>query len=96
MRGPQLRTPSGSVRRDGRSGHTGERPKGEIGFHSIRGGNVIGEHRVLFIGPNERIELIHEAGDRTLFAEGAVRAARWVTGRPPGRYSMGDVLGFER
>ena len=84
------------VRRDGRTGHTGERPKGEIGFHSIRGGNVIGEHRVMFIGPNERVELVHEAGDRTLFAEGALRAARWVTGRPPGRYSMADVLGFER
>jgi 4-hydroxy-tetrahydrodipicolinate reductase len=75
------------VRRDGRSGDTGERPAGEIGLHAVRGGGVVGEHRVLFIGERERIELRHEALDRALFAEGALRAARWLAGRAPGRYT---------
>jgi 4-hydroxy-tetrahydrodipicolinate reductase len=83
------------VRRDGRSGHTGERPRGEIGFHSLRGGDMVGEHRVQYIGERDRIELTHVASDRALFAAGALRAARWLAGRAPGRYTMRDVLGLE-
>lgn len=83
-----------AVRRDGRSGRPGARPAGEIGFHALRGGDVVGEHRVLYVGERERVELAHLAQDRALFAEGALRAARWVAGRPAGRYSMRDVLGL--
>jgi 4-hydroxy-tetrahydrodipicolinate reductase len=82
------------VRRDGRSGPTGARPAGEIGFHAVRGGGVIGAHRALFLGGMERVELAHEALDRALFADGALRAARWLAGRAPGRYTMRDVLGL--
>ena len=82
------------VRRDGRSGWPGARPAGEIGFHAVRGGDVIGEHHVLFLSDMERVELVHRASDRGLFAAGALRAARWVSGRPPGRYTMRDVLDF--
>jgi 4-hydroxy-tetrahydrodipicolinate reductase len=80
--------------RDGRSGDTGERDRGEIGMHAVRGGGVIGDHQVLFLGERERIELRHDAMDRALFAEGAVRAARWLAGRAPGRYHMAQVLGL--
>jgi 4-hydroxy-tetrahydrodipicolinate reductase len=80
------------TRRDGRSGDTGARPVGQIGLHALRGGGVTGEHRVLFFGARETIELRHEALDRALFAEGALRAARWISGRAPGRYTMRDVL----
>lgn len=83
-----------AVRQDGRSGRPGERPEGEIGFHALRGGDIVGEHSVLFIGERERIELAHVAADRTLFADGALRAARWLAGRPAGTYSMRDVLGI--
>jgi 4-hydroxy-tetrahydrodipicolinate reductase len=79
---------------DGRSGRTGERPRGEIGFHSVRGGSVIGEHHVLFLGTRERIELTHIATDRALFADGALAAARWLAPQPPGRYTMADFLGL--
>jgi len=79
-------------RRDGRSGQTGPRAAGEVGFHAIRGGGVAGEHRVLFLGDRERVELAHVAADRALFAEGALVAARWIAGRPAGRYTMRDVL----
>jgi 4-hydroxy-tetrahydrodipicolinate reductase len=82
------------LRQDGRSGDTGERPVGQVGFHAVRGGGVVGEHRVLFLGARETIELRHEALDRSLFAEGALHAARWLAGRPPGRYHMNDVLGL--
>lgn len=82
------------VRRDGRTGRPGRRPDGEIGFHALRGGDVIGEHTVHFIGEMERIELTHRAADRRLFAAGALRAARWIAGRAPGHYSMRNVLGF--
>jgi 4-hydroxy-tetrahydrodipicolinate reductase len=82
------------VRRDGRSGEPGIRPAGEIGIHAVRGGGVIGEHDVLFLGERERIVLRHVAQDRALFAEGALHAARWLAGRPAGRYSMKDVLGL--
>lgn len=83
------------ARRDGRSGATGPRPREEIGLHAVRGGEVVGEHRVLLLAPAERIELLHAAQDRAVFAEGALRAARWLAGRPPGRYTMRHVLGFE-
>jgi 4-hydroxy-tetrahydrodipicolinate reductase len=82
------------LRQDGRSGDTGKRPVGQVGFHAVRGGGVVGEHRVLFLGAREIVELRHEALDRSLFAEGALHAARWLAGRPPGRYYMNDVLGF--
>jgi 4-hydroxy-tetrahydrodipicolinate reductase len=88
-RGAQL----DEVRRDGRSGQTGARPTGEIGFHALRGGMVPGEHRVFFLGGRERIELAHSASDRGLFAEGALLAARWMSGREAGWYTMRDVLG---
>jgi 4-hydroxy-tetrahydrodipicolinate reductase len=84
-----------SVRRDGRSGRPGARPDGEIGFHALRGGSVVGEHDVLFIGELDRIELVHRASDRALFAAGALRAARWLAGRPAGRYEMRQVLGLD-
>ncbi len=82
------------VRADGRSGTSGERPRGEIGFHSVRGGDIVGEHRVMLIGEREQVELGHVARDRALFAEGALRAARWLAGKPAGRYTMRDVLGL--
>jgi 4-hydroxy-tetrahydrodipicolinate reductase len=77
-----------------REGHTGPREKGAIGFATLRGGNVIGEHSVYLVGPNERIELSHKAQDRALFADGAVRALLWARNKPKGYYSMADVLGF--
>ena len=79
---------------NGRSGHAGARPRGEIGFHAVRGGDIVGEHRVMLIGDRERIELGHVAQDRALFAEGALRAARWIAGKEPGMYTMRDVLGL--
>jgi 4-hydroxy-tetrahydrodipicolinate reductase len=82
------------VRRDGRSGRPGRRTDEEIGFHALRGGEVVGEHEVLFLGEMERVEIAHRASDRALFAAGALRAARWIAGRAPGRYTMADVLGF--
>ena len=82
------------VRADGRSGISGARPRGEIGFHAVRGGDIVGEHRVLLIGERERVELGHVAQDRALFAEGALRAAKWLAGKPAGRYTMRDVLGL--
>ena len=84
-----------SIRLDGRSGRPGARPAGQLGFHSIRGGSVVGEHAVLFIGGMDRLELVHRADDRALFAAGALRAARWLHGRPAGRYTMRDVLGLD-
>jgi 4-hydroxy-tetrahydrodipicolinate reductase len=82
------------VRRDSRSGNTGKRPAGEIAFHALRGGSVVGEHHVNFLGDVERVVLSHIATDRVLFADGAIAAARWARGRQPGRYSMRDVLGL--
>ncbi len=78
----------------GRDGITGARPVGAIGYAALRGGNVVGEHTVIFAADNERIELTHKAADRAIFARGAVRAALWVHGRPPGLYDMMDVLGL--
>ena len=77
-----------------RDGHTGAREPGTIGFATLRGGSVIGEHSVIFAGPAERVEFRHVADDRALFAEGAVRAALWAKDQKPGFYSMADVLGF--
>jgi len=78
----------------GRDGHTGPRPTGGIGFASMRGGQVVGEHKLVFAGFGEHITLQHEAFDRRVFAGGAVRAAEWVHGRTPGLYTMRDVLGL--
>ncbi len=77
-----------------RDGETGPRREGDIGFAALRGGDVVGEHRVIFAGPGERIELTHIASDRGIFARGAVRAALWARKKPPGLYSMADVLGL--
>jgi 4-hydroxy-tetrahydrodipicolinate reductase len=77
-----------------RDGHTGIRKRGDIGFATLRGGDVIGDHSVIFAGPSERIELVHRATDRGLFARGAVRAVLWGKGKPPGLYSMQDVIGL--
>ena len=80
--------------RHGRKGITGERPPSEVAVHSLRGGDVIGDHTVMFAGIGERIELTHKASDRAVFARGALRAAEWVVSRPPGVYDMQDVLGL--
>lgn len=80
--------------RHGREGLIGERPAKEIGVHSIRAGDVVGDHTVTFAGPGERLELTHKASSRETFASGALRAARWIAGKPPGLYSMEDVLGL--
>lgn len=77
-----------------RDGHTGARKTGAIGFASLRGGSVVGEHSVYLSGPGERIVLSHDALDRSIFARGAVKAALWARGRKPGLYSMRDVLGL--
>ena len=77
-----------------RDGLTGARPAGDIGFASLRGGTVVGDHMVVFAGDSERIELTHRADSRTIFANGAVRAVLWASGQQPGVYSMADVLGF--
>jgi 4-hydroxy-tetrahydrodipicolinate reductase len=77
-----------------RDGITGERRRGDIGFATLRGGDVVGEHSVIFAAEGERIELTHRAGSRRIFARGAVRAACWAVGRPPGLYGMKDVLGL--
>jgi 4-hydroxy-tetrahydrodipicolinate reductase len=79
--------------RAARVGQVGERPRREIGVQSLRGGDVVGEHTVFFLGDGERVELTHRASSRQHFARGALRAARWVLGRPAGLYGMGDVLG---
>jgi 4-hydroxy-tetrahydrodipicolinate reductase len=79
----------------GRDGHTGERRRGDIGFASLRGGSVVGDHSVIFAADGERIELTHLAADRGIFARGAVKAALWGRGKGPGLFSMMDVLGIE-
>ncbi len=78
----------------GRDGQTGARKRGDIGFASLRGGAVIGEHSVIFASDGETIEITHKATDRALFARGAIRAALWGRGQKPGLYSMTDVLGL--
>jgi len=78
-----------------RDGHTGARRRGDIGFATLRGGSVVGEHSVLFAADGELIELTHRAADRGIFARGAVKAALWARGKRPGLYSMMDVLGLD-
>ena len=81
--------------RHGRSGITGERQPTEVGVHALRGGDVVGEHTVMFAALGERVELTHKATDRAIFARGAVRAAHWVVQQKPGVYDMQDVLGLK-
>ena len=76
----------------GREGRPGARASSEIGMHAVRGGDVIGDHSVHLLGACERIELVHRASSRDLFAHGALRAARWIAGRPAGRYAMSQLL----
>ncbi len=91
-KGRGIALPENSVRV--RDGHTGARPEGTIGFATLRGGSVVGEHSVLFAGEGETIELSHRAIDRSIFARGAIHAALWGQGKKPGFYSMRDVLGL--
>lgn len=77
-----------------RYGRTGERKSGDIGYGVLRGGDVVGEHTLYFYGQGERIELTHKATDRSLFAKGAIKAAKWINGQKAGLYSMRDVLGL--
>ncbi len=83
--------PSGALRH-GRHSQIDPRGSTEIGLHAVRGGDVVGDHTVIFAGEGERMELTHRASSRATFARGALRAARWVLGRPPGLYDMQDVL----
>jgi 4-hydroxy-tetrahydrodipicolinate reductase len=78
-----------------RDGHTGARPDGDIGFATLRGGSVVGDHSVIFAGPSERITLSHHAESREIFANGAIKAALWAFDKKPGLYSMFDVLGIK-
>jgi 4-hydroxy-tetrahydrodipicolinate reductase len=81
--------------RHGRQGITGERTSGEIGIHAIRGGDVVGDHTVIFASNGERVELTHKASSRDTFANGALRAAQWLVQQNPGLYDMQDVLGLK-
>jgi len=90
--GRQIRLADNAVR--GRDGITGAREAGTIGFASLRGGTVAGDHSVYFLADNERISLSHLAENRLIFARGAVRAAQWLVGKGPGRYRMPEVLGL--
>ena len=83
-----------AVAEHGRQGRSGARSRERIGFHALRGGDVVGDHTVVFAADGERIEITHRASDRMTFASGAVRAALWAAGRAPGRYDMDDVLGL--
>lgn len=85
--------PANAVRH-GRHGITGERPPTEVGMHALRGGDVVGDHTVIFAGLGERLELTHKASDRVIFARGALRAAQWLLKQKPGVYDMQDVLGL--
>lgn len=87
-------TTLGEERVDSRAGLVGARTEGTIGFASLRGGSVIGDHMVVFAGEGERIELGHRGEDRTIFARGAIKAALWLADKPAGRYGMSEVLGF--
>jgi 4-hydroxy-tetrahydrodipicolinate reductase len=78
-----------------RHGHTGERVPGSIGFATVRGGDIVGEHTVLFCGTGERIEIAHKSSSRSNYADGSLRAARFLAGRAPGLYGMDDVLGLD-
>jgi 4-hydroxy-tetrahydrodipicolinate reductase len=82
------------TREEVESSRNGPRPKGDIGFAVVRGGDIVGEHTVLFVGEGERLSLSHSATDRSLFARGALQGARWLRAQPPGRYFMRDILGY--
>jgi 4-hydroxy-tetrahydrodipicolinate reductase len=82
------------VARHGREGETGERPAKQIGFHALRGGDIVGEHTVLFAGLGERVEITVRSQSRMTYAVGALRAAKWLRGKPAGLYDMFDVLGL--
>jgi 4-hydroxy-tetrahydrodipicolinate reductase len=79
----------------GREGHTGARDAQTIGFATVRGGDVVGDHTVMFLGEGERVEITHKASNRSNFARGALRAAVWLASRPAGLYDMEDVLGLK-
>lgn len=81
--------------RHGREGMVGERTRTEIGMHAVRGGDVVGDHTVIYANVGERVELTHKASSRDTFAKGALRAAKWAASRPPGLYDMQDVLGLK-
>jgi 4-hydroxy-tetrahydrodipicolinate reductase len=89
------KTQLNTVARHGRAGIVGERTSEEIGIHSVRGGDVVGDHTVIFSTAGERLELTHKASSRDTFANGALRAAAWVTKQRPGLYDMQDVLGLK-
>lgn len=82
------------VTKHGRVGEPGERTQAEIGVHAVRGGDVVGDHTVFLAGEGERLELVHRASSRDVFARGALRAAKWLVGKPAGSYAMVDVLGL--
>jgi len=84
----------GNVARYAREGHTGERPAQEIGFSVIRGGDIVGDHTVLFAGTGERIEITHKSSSRATYAQGAVRAAKFLMAQKTGLFDMQDVLGL--
>ena len=90
----EMGVPYGEATRHGREGMVGARTVQEIGVHSLRGGDVVGDHTVVFAADGERVELTHKASSRDTFANGALRAARWVVGKEPGLYDMRDVLGL--
>ena len=83
-----------AVAERGRDGLTGARAAGAIGFAALRGGDAVGDHTVILAGAGERLELTHRATERRIYARGALRAARWLHGRPPGLYGMAEVLGL--
>jgi 4-hydroxy-tetrahydrodipicolinate reductase len=91
----EVRNQQKDVLRHGREGIVGARTDEEIGMHSLRGGDVIGDHTVIYAGAGERLELTHKAASRETFANGALRAAQWTSGKEPGLYNMQDVLGLE-
>jgi len=91
----EARSFSGDVVAHGREGITGERPRGQVGMHALRGGDVVGDHTVMFAALGERLELTHKASDRMIFARGAVHAAHWAVRQTPGVYDMQDVLGLK-
>ncbi len=90
----ETRKMDSGIFRHGRKGDVGERQTGEIGLHAMRGGDVVGDHTVVFAGSGERLELTHKASSREVFAAGALRAAQWVADKPPGFYGMDEVLGL--
>jgi 4-hydroxy-tetrahydrodipicolinate reductase len=91
----EARSSSGDAVAHGREGITGERPRGQVGMHALRGGDVVGDHTVMFAALGERLELTHKASDRMIFARGAVCAAHWAVRQAPGVYDMQDVLGLK-